>query len=140
MGTLLSYFSNNRWSLQNLVERTDNRLPFESSEERSQQMTALDVWRACSMAFIYLACAEFVLVHFLGKRSAKRSKVSQLQEMIEHQHQKMQQQLERIRFEALSKASAVSTPCQPAQVSAAFIFPFMMKIRRYDVTVEHFFR
>ena len=114
MGTLLSYFSNNRWSLQNLLDREENR-PFEP--RANNEMTALDVWRAFSMAFIYLACAEFVLVHFLGKRASKRSKVSQLQEMLEHQHQKMQQQLERIRFEAISKASVVSTPCQNAQVS-----------------------
>lgn len=112
MGTLLSYFSNNRWSLQNLLDREENR-PFEPRVNK--EMTALDVWRAFSMAFIYLACAEFVLVHFLGKRASKRSKVSQLQEMLEHQHQKMQQQLERIRFEAISKASVVSTPCQNAQ-------------------------
>ena len=52
----------------------------------------------------------------LGKRASKRSKVSQVQELLEHQHQKMQQQLERIRFEAISKASVVSTPCQNAQV------------------------
>ena len=76
MGTLLSYFSNNRWSLQNLLDREENR-PFEPRVNK--EMTALDVWRAFSMAFIYLACAEFVLVHFLGKRASKRSKVSQLQ-------------------------------------------------------------
>ena len=113
MGTMLSYFSNNRWSLQNLLDREENR-PFEPRV--NNEMTALDVWRAFSMAFIYLACAEFVLVHFLGKRASKRSKVSQVQELLEHQHQKMQQQLERIRFEAISKASVVSTPCQNAQV------------------------
>jgi len=112
MGTMLSYFSNNRWSLQNLLDREENR-PFEPRV--NNEMTALDVWRAFSMAFIYLACAEFVLVHFLGKRASKRSKVSQVQELLEHQHQKMQQQLERIRFEAISKASVVSTPCQNAQ-------------------------
>ena len=43
-------------------------------------------------------------------------KYSIFQELLEHQHQKMQQQLERIRFEAISKASVVSTPCQNAQV------------------------
>lgn len=116
MGVLLSYFSNNRWSLQNLLEREENR-PFDPV---NNEMTALDVWRAFSMAFIYLACAEFALVHFLGQRASKRSKVSQLQEMLEHQHQKMQQQLERIRFEAISKASAVSTPCQNAHVKSIF--------------------
>ena len=79
MGTLLSYFSNNRWSLQNLLDREENR-PFEPRVNK--EMTALDVWRAFSMAFIYLACAEFVLVHFLGKRASKRSKVSQLQVLI----------------------------------------------------------
>ena len=66
MGTLLSYFSNSRWSLQNLLER---ERPIEGV---NSQMTALDVWRAFSMAFIYLACAEFVLVHFLGKKASKR--------------------------------------------------------------------
>ena len=117
MGTLLSYFSNSRWSLQNLLER---ERPIEGV---NSQMTALDVWRAFSMAFIYLACAEFVLVHFLGKRASKRSKVSQLQEMLENQQQKMQQQLERIRFEAINKAaSAVSTPCQGSRVSWTSIF------------------
>lgn len=81
-------------------------------------ISALDLWRAVSLAFIYGACAEFVLVNFLGNRAAKRSKVSQLEEILEHQQQKMQQQLERIRFEANSKAAVLSAAasCPISQV------------------------
>ena len=113
MGTLLSYFANARWTaLQNMLGK-------EAKENHSRailnnEMTALDVWTAFSLAFIYLACAEFVLVHFLGRRLKKSSQVSSsgmIQQMLEHHHQKMQHQLERIRLENL-KANAVPTPCQ----------------------------
>jgi hypothetical protein len=80
-GTMLSYFSNNRWSLQRLL----------AGHSTNTSMSALDVWRAVSMAFIYAACFEFVLVNFLGRRSANTSKVRQLEERLEHQQQKMQQ-------------------------------------------------
>ena len=112
IGTMLSYFSNNRWSLQNALNREGNRV---SGGTGTSEMTALDLWRTVSMAFIYAACAEFVLVNFLGKRSTKKSKVSQLQEMLDHQRQKMQQQLDRIRLEVNSKINmatnaAAATP------------------------------
>ena len=75
------------------------------------EMTALDLWRTVSIAFIYAACAEFVLVNFLGKRSTKKSKVSQLQELLDHQRQKMQQQLDKIRLEFNSRMNMrASTP------------------------------
>ena len=126
MGTLLSYFANARWTtLQNLgkqaAENLQNKTPL------NNEVTALDVWTAFSLAFIYLACAEFVLVHFLGKRHSLRSQksqVSQIQQMLEHHQQKMQHQLERIRLETLTKASAVSTPCQGPQVVVLFPLAF----------------
>ena len=120
MGTLLSYFANARWTaLQNLGSKAGKNHSRQTSS-LNNEVTALDVWTAFSLAFIYLACAEFVLVHFLGKRlhsQNRKSQVSQIQQMLEHHQQKMQHQLERIRLETLTKASAVSTPCQGPQVS-----------------------
>ena len=117
MGTLLSYFANARWTaLQNLGKQAGKNHSRQTG--LNNEVTALDVWTAFSLAFIYLACAEFVLVHFLGKRHSqnRKSQVSQIQQMLEHHQQKMQHQLERIRLETLTKASAVSTPCQGPQV------------------------
>ena len=118
MGTLLSYFAHARWktALQNIGNEAKNA---ENHGESllNNEMTALDLWTAFSLAFIYLACAEFVLVHFLGRRLKKSAQVSSsgmIQQMLEHHHQKMQHQLERIRLENLTKAAATaaSTPCQ----------------------------
>ena len=108
---MLSYFSNNRWSLQNALNRQENRIVGGGTSLAGSEMTALDLWRTVSIAFIYAACAEFVLVNFLGKRSTKKSKVSQLQELLDHQRQKMQQQLDKLRLEFNSRMNMrASTP------------------------------
>ena len=115
---MLSYFSNNRWSLQNALNRQENRIVGGGTSLAGSEMTALDLWRTVSIAFIYAACAEFVLVNFLGKRSTKKSKVSQLQELLDHQRQKMQQQLDKLRLEFNSRMNMrASTP----QVSFCYV-------------------
>ena len=116
---MLSYFSNNRWSLQNALNRQENRIVGGGTSLAGSEMTALDLWRTVSIAFIYAACAEFVLVNFLGKRSTKKSKVSQLQELLDHQRQKMQQQLDKLRLEFNSRMNMrASTP----QVSFCYVY------------------
>lgn len=121
MGTLLSYFAHARWktALHNIGLEKAKNAENHGESLLNNEMTALDLWTAFSLAFIYLACAEFVLVHFLGRRLKKSAQVSSsgmIQQMLEHHHQKMQHQLERIRLENLTKAAAAataaSTPCQ----------------------------
>ena len=120
MGTLLSYFAHARWKTALHTIGLEKAKNAENHGESllNNEMTALDLWTAFSLAFIYLACAEFVLVHFLGRRLKKSAQVSSsgmIQQMLEHHHQKMQHQLERIRLENLTKAAAAtaaSTPCQ----------------------------
>ena len=141
---MLSYFSNNRWSLQNALNRQENRIVGGGTSLAGSEMTALDLWRTVSIAFIYAACAEFVLVNFLGKRSTKKSKVSQLQELLDHQRQKMQQQLDKIRLEFNSRMNMrASTP----QVSYFFYYQnykylpnFSKKIFSYSIFKNPIYR
>ena len=125
---MLSYFSNNRWSLQNALNRQENRIVGGGTSLAGSEMTALDLWRTVSIAFIYAACAEFVLVNFLGKRSTKKSKVSQLQELLDHQRQKMQQQLDKLRLEFNSRMNMrASTP----QVSFCYVYQIINTRYKY---------